>query len=98
MGSHKGGNAGDFFSDSEFVNVVGAFVSVNAFEVVHVAHDAVIVDDAVGAENVARFARGFKGDTNFVNFQHEVAGGAGLALVFQGPDGNRQQLPLDDFV
>ena len=31
----------------------GAFVGVDGFEIVHVAHDAVIVDDAVRAENVA---------------------------------------------
>ncbi len=42
-GLNVGGDAGDFFADHQFVDVVGAFVGENAFEVVHVAHDAVIV-------------------------------------------------------
>src|SRR5216684_7112855 len=97
MGLYKGGNAGDFFSDDEFVNVVGAFVGVNAFEVVHVAHDAVIVDDAVGAEDVAGLAGGFKRDGDVVHFQHGDVRGVGLAFVFQAADMQREQLSLDDF-
>src|ERR1700730_302054 len=55
---HKRRNAGDTLTDDQFVNVVGAFVGGYAFEIVHVAHDGVIVDDTVGAENVAGFSRG----------------------------------------
>src|SRR5260370_2106223 len=65
-----GGDAGDFFADHQFVNVVGAFVGENAFEIVHVAHDAVVVHDAVGAENVARFAGDLQSDGDVVHFQH----------------------------
>src|SRR5579859_152224 len=97
MGLHKGGNAGDFFSDYEFVNVVGALVGKDAFEVVHVAHDAVVVDDAVGAEDVAGLAGGFKRDGDVVHFQHGNVRSVSLALVFQAADVQREQLPFYDF-
>src|SRR5262249_27058484 len=64
VGSLKSCDAGDFFADYEFVDVVGAFVGVDGFEIVHVAHDAVVVDDAVGAEDVAGFAGGVESDAD----------------------------------
>src|ERR1700731_1207988 len=67
---HEGGDAGDALADYELVNVVGTFVSGDAFEVVHVAHDAVVVDDTVGAENVAGFACGVERDGDVVHLQH----------------------------
>src|SRR5882762_5920592 len=69
-GLDVGGDAGDFFPDHQFVDVVGAFIGVHAFQIVHVAHDAVIVDDAVSAENVARLAGNVQGDRNVIHFQH----------------------------
>src|SRR6267142_1044082 len=96
MGLYKGGNAGDFFSDDEFVNIVGTLVGIDAFEVVHVAHDAVVVDDSVGAENVAGSARGFKRNRDVVHFQHGDVRGVGLAFVLQAADVKREQLPFDN--
>ena len=49
--SCEGRDSGDAFTDDEFVDVVRAFVGDYGFEVVHVAHDGVVVDDAVGAED-----------------------------------------------
>ena len=46
---HERGNAGDALADDQLVNVVRALVGVHALEIVHVAHDAVVVHDAVGA-------------------------------------------------
>ena len=60
--SHKRSDAGDSFTDDQLVYVVGAFVGEDGFEIVHVAHDGIVVHDAVGAENVAGLARGFEGD------------------------------------
>src|SRR5216684_3388675 len=65
---NEGGDAGDALADDQLVDVVGAFVGEDALEVVHVAHDAVIVDDAVGAQNVAGFARGFERDGHVIHF------------------------------
>src|SRR5215831_12500034 len=75
-------DAGDALADHQLVNVVGAFVGVDAFEIVHVAHDAVIVDDDVGAENVARFACGFERDADVVHFQHGNVRWIDFVLVF----------------
>ena len=91
------GDAGDAFADDQFVNVVGAFVGVYAFEIVHVAHDGVIVDDAVGAQNVAGFARGFQSDGHVVHFQHGDVRGIHLATVFQPANVQRKELALHDF-
>src|SRR5579859_3999047 len=68
--SHKCGNSRDLLPDNQLVNVVCPFVGINAFEVVHVPHDAVIVDDAVRAKNIARLARRFQSDGHVVHLQH----------------------------
>src|SRR5580704_6102714 len=78
---HVGGDAGDALADHQLVNVVGAFVGEDAFEVVHVAHDAVIVDDAIGAEDVASFAGGIQRDAHVVHFEHGDVRGIYLAVV-----------------
>src|SRR5712671_6148116 len=83
---HEGGDAGDAFAYYELVDVVGAFVGGDAFEIVHVAHDGVIVDDAVGAENVAGFARGLKGDGDIVHLEHGDVRVIDLILVFEAAD------------
>src|SRR5690242_5714055 len=54
-------NAGNAFSNDQAMDVMRALVGVNGFEVVHMPHDAVIVYDSVGAQNVASFARSFHG-------------------------------------
>src|SRR6266436_1686547 len=70
---NKGGDAGDALADYELVDVVGAFVGGDAFEIVHVAHDGVVVDDAVGAENVAGFASGFESDGDVVRSEEHTS-------------------------
>src|ERR1700740_2506953 len=49
-------NSRNALADDQAMNVVRALVGVDRFEVVHVAHDAVVVNDAVGSQNVARLA------------------------------------------
>src|ERR1700693_5598540 len=46
------GNTGNALADDQAMNVVRALVGVHRFEIVHVAHDAVIVDDAIGAPKI----------------------------------------------
>ena len=55
--SSVGAVAGDVFAEDEGVDVVRALVGAYGFEVHHVAHRLVVVDDAVRAEEVARFSR-----------------------------------------
>src|SRR5712671_6171824 len=83
---HECGDAGYALADYELMDVVGAFVGGDAFEIVHVAHDGVIVDDAVGAENVAGFARGLKGDGDIVHLEHGDVRVIDLILVFEAAD------------
>src|SRR6267378_8008895 len=83
---YEGGDAGYALADDEFVDVVGAFVGGDAFEIVHVAHDGVIVNDAVGPENIAGFARGFKGDGDVVHLEHGDVRVIDLILVFEAAD------------
>src|SRR5271165_1892597 len=92
-----GGDAGDFFADHQFVDVVGAFVSENAFEVVHVAHDAVVVDNAVGAEDVAGLAGNVQRDADVIHFQHGNVRRINFAGVFYASNMQGQQLALNDF-
>src|SRR5262249_26275434 len=68
--SHKGGDTGDALADYQLVNIVGAFVGVDAFKIVHVPHDAVIVHDAVPAENVPRLAGRIERNSHVVHLQH----------------------------
>src|SRR6267154_4745787 len=83
---HKGGDAGYALADYELVDVVRAFVSGDAFEIVHVAHDGVIIDDAIRAEDVASFAGGLKGDGNVVHLEHGDVRVIYFILVFQAAD------------
>src|SRR5712675_1996489 len=83
---HEGGDAGYALAYYEFVDVVRAFVGGDAFEIVHVAHDGVIVDDAVGAENVAGFAGGLKGDGDVIHLEHGDVRVIDLILVFEAAD------------
>ena len=48
------GNAGDPFPDNQRVNVIGALVGLDCFEVRHVAHDGVLGHDAVGTRPESR--------------------------------------------
>src|SRR5882757_782702 len=83
---YEGGDAGYALADYELVDVVRPFVGGDAFEIVHVAHDGVIVDDPVGPENVAGFARGLKGDGHVVHLQHGNVRVIDLILVFEAAD------------
>src|SRR5882762_9174590 len=76
------GDTGYALADDELVDVVRAFVGGDAFEIVHVAHDGVIVDDAVGTENIAGFARGLEGDGDVVHLKHGDVRGIDFVLVF----------------
>src|SRR4029077_9275790 len=68
--SKVSGNPCNALADHQAMNVMGALISVDRLEVVHVPHDAVIVDDAVGAQNVARLAGSFHGHPHVVHLEH----------------------------
>ena len=78
------------------MNVVCSFVGVHALEIVHVPHDAVIVHDAVGAENVTGLARRFQRNGHVVHLQHGNMRRVNRSVVLQPANVQRQQLPLHD--
>ena len=51
-----GRDAGDALADDEGVHVVRALVGLDGLQIQHVAHDRIVIGDAVGSENVAGFA------------------------------------------
>src|SRR6267143_5104603 len=89
---YEGGDAGYALADDELVDVVRAFVGGDAFEIVHVAHDGVIVDEAVGAENIAGFACRLEGDGHVVHLEHGDVRVIDFILVFEAADLQREQL------
>ncbi len=76
--------------------MVGALVGFHRLQVAEVAHDRVLVGDAVGAEQVAAQARALERDRGVVAFQHRDMRRFGLALVFEPADLDGQQLRLGD--
>ena len=61
------------------------------------AHDAVIVHDAVGAQNIASPASRLHGDPDVVHFQHGDMRGIEAVLIFPSADMQRQQLGFGNF-
>src|SRR5580658_7795323 len=66
----EGGDAGDTFADHKLVDIVRAFVGVDRFEIVHVAHDHAVVHDAVCAQDFPGEAGGFACHPDTVHFEH----------------------------
>ena len=64
------------------MDVVRALVGVHRFEVVHVAHDAVIVHDSIRAQDIPRLARRFHRHPHIIHFQHGDVRGVQAAFVF----------------
>src|SRR3970282_2062226 len=91
-----GGNARDPLTDDQTVDVVRAFVRVDGFEVVHVAHDAVVVHDTIGAQDVAGLPRGLESHPDIVHLEHRDLREVGAATVFESTDVKRQGLALAD--
>ena len=50
--SSEGLNARDVATQNQVVNVMGAFVSFHRLEIRHVAHDGVLVKNAIGTVDV----------------------------------------------
>lgn len=77
--------------------MVGPFVGLHCFQITHVAHDGVLVHDAVGAEEVAAEAGAVEGDGDVVALEHGDVGGLGFALVFEPACVDGEELGLGDF-
>ena len=49
---------------------MGPFVGVDAFQVRHMAHDGIFIQDAVGAKNRAGLAADFQSHVHVVHLRH----------------------------
>ena len=67
--SGEGLDSGDVPAEDEVVDVVGAFVGLDRFEVGHVAHDRIFVKHAVRSVDVARDAGDVQGDVDVVHLR-----------------------------
>src|SRR5262249_6742743 len=56
-----------------------------------------VVDDAVGAENVARFAGDFEGDADVVHLEHGDVSRVNFSGVLEAADMHGEKLGFDDF-
>ncbi len=78
-------NSRHALADDERVDIMRALVSFYRFEIHHVAHDRIIVGNAVAAENVTREARAFKRHPDIVAFGHGDVLEADFAFIFHSP-------------
>ncbi len=88
---------GDVLAEDEGVNVVGAFIGLHRFQIHHVAHDGVVLGDAVGAENVASHPRGFESHPHVVSLGHGDVLMSHSACVLETAHVEREQLSFRDF-
>src|ERR1041385_3267083 len=65
-----GGDAGYGLPDDQRMNVVGALVGIDAFDIGEVAEDRVLVDHAIGAEGLARELGALPGHPDIVALGH----------------------------
>src|SRR5262249_34376512 len=73
--------SGDVLADDEPVHVFRPLVRVHGLEVQHVADDGILVDDAVGAEDVARLAGDVERRADVVHLRLADMLGAHRALL-----------------
>src|SRR5262245_33622230 len=87
---------GDVLADDQAVHILGPLVGVHRLQVQHVADDGILVDDAVGAEDVARLACDVERGADVVHLRHADLLGTHGALLLQPPEAETEQLPLRD--
>lgn len=75
------GDAGDALADDEGVHFVCALVGLDRLEIHHVAHDGIVLRDAVGPKKFAGDASALEGHPHVVALGHGdvfVADGSGI--------------------
>src|ERR687893_2562287 len=79
----EGAVSRDSLAHYEGVDVVGALVGVDALDVRHVLHHAVVEEDAVAPEDVARRGRSAPRLGDVVHLEHRDGRGVELAGVLE---------------
>src|ERR1700681_2924680 len=65
-----GGDAGDTLTDDEGVDVVGAFIRFDRFEIAQMSHYRILVGDPVCAQQIAAQPRALERHGRVVPFEH----------------------------
>src|SRR5215470_14081765 len=63
-------DAGDVLAQDQGMNVVRALVGLDCFQVHHVAHDGIVVGNAVAAQDVPSHARALEGHPDVIALGH----------------------------
>src|SRR5580658_3034227 len=90
------GDAGDSLADDEGVDVVGAFIRFDGFEIAQMSHYRIFVRDAVGSEEVAAQTGAFEGHGGVVALQHGNVGRVEFAGVLEASAVQGEKLGLGD--
>src|SRR5215216_3660728 len=94
----EGPASGNGLADDEGVHVVGALVRVDAFEVCHVLHHAVVEQDAVSAQDVTSEGGRLPGLCYVVHLEHRDGRRREVASVFKTAHVDREQLRERDLI
>src|SRR5215207_4528242 len=82
----------------EGVDVVGALVGIDALDISHVLHDAVVEEDTVAAEHVAGEGRDAAGFRDVVHLEHRDRCGVEPAGVLEAADMDGEELAEGDLI
>src|SRR5204863_3717188 len=88
--------ASDVLADDQRMDLVGAFVGVDALEIDHVAKDRVLEADAVGAEDAAGSAGDLEGHRDVGALPEADLLRPQAAGILQAPELERQELALGE--
>src|SRR5271155_3077753 len=89
--------SGDITPQNQRVDIEGAFIGIDGFEIEHVTYDRVLVDDTVSAQHIARHAGDLQGRPHVVTLGEGNLLLAHLALIFKVSQTQADHLRLGDF-
>src|SRR6266850_8454832 len=85
---------GDVAADDQGVDVVRTLVGIHGLQIHHMANDRVLVHDSGGPHDVTGQARGVERHLAVVHLRHRDLLGPGVALVFEPPELQAEELSL----
>src|SRR6266850_2999393 len=84
----------DIAADDQGVDVVRTLIGIHGLQIHHMANDRVLVHDSGGPHDVTGQARGVERHLAVVHLRHRDLLGPGVALVFEPPELQAEELSL----